>query len=252
VKPNRFQHEQLIISCEHASNLLPARYGNLGLARRVLESHVAWDRGARSIARHCAARLGCPYHEGRYSRLLIDLNRNPHHPKLIPRVAFGLRVPGNAKLTDDDRRARIAEYYEPYREQLLDDLRRLVRSSGACLHLSIHTFAPRLGRTVRRAEVGVLYDPARPWERLTALALVAALRERGFATRSNYPYRGTSDGMTAFCRRLFTRDRYVGIELEINQRLARPAARLRRAKLQVVAGIEEVLARGGEGGPGEG
>jgi predicted N-formylglutamate amidohydrolase len=252
VPPGRFQHEQLVISCEHASNILPARYGNLGLARRALESHIAWDRGARSIARHCAARLGCPYHEGRYSRLLIDLNRSPNHPKLVPRVAFGLRVPGNAKLTDEDRRARIVEYYEPYRERLLDDLRRLVRSSGACLHLSIHTFAPRLGRTVRRAEIGVLYDPARPRERQTALALAAALRARGLATRSNYPYRGTSDGMTAFCRRLFPGDRYVGIELEVNQRLLRPAARLRRTKSQVVAGIEDLLGNGDEGGMGVG
>lgn len=240
MRSNRLQRDQLVISCEHASNRLPARYGSLGLGGRVLESHIAWDRGARPIARHCAARLGCPYHEGRYSRLLIDLNRSPRHPKLIPKVAFGVKVPGNAKITDDERRARIVEHYQPYRQRLLDDLRRVTRESGACLHISIHTFAPRLGRSVRRADIGVLYDPARRSEKELARALAAALRARGLATRCNYPYRGTSDGVTAFCRRLLAADRYLGIELEVNQRLLRRSGRRGTADL-VAAALAAVL-----------
>lgn len=243
MRPGRFQRDQLVISCEHASNLLPARYGNLGLGRRALESHIAWDRGARSIARHCAARLRCSYHEGRFSRLLIDLNRSPHHPKLIPKVAFGVRVPGNEQLGEDERRARFVEYYQPYRERLLDDVRRTIRSSGACLHLSIHTFAHRLGGTVRRADLGVLYDPARQREKEIALALTTFLRELGLRTRSNYPYRGTSDGLTSFCRKTLPADRYMGIELEVNQRLLRPSSSRRPAKSLVAAGIEALLQR---------
>ncbi|UCC71496.1 MAG: N-formylglutamate amidohydrolase [Gemmatimonadota bacterium] len=241
MRPSRFQRDQLIISCEHASNLLPARYGNLGLGRRALESHIAWDRGARSIARHCARRLACSYHEGRYSRLLIDLNRSPHHAKLIPKVAFGVQVPGNTELSEAERRARIVEYYQPYRERLLDDLRRAIRSSGACLHFAVHTFAPRVGRSARRADIGVLYDPGRLREKQTAQALAAWYRRQGLSTRCNYPYRGTSDGITAFCRRHFTGDRYLGIEIEVNQRLLRRSASRRTPKRIVAAGLEALL-----------
>jgi predicted N-formylglutamate amidohydrolase len=245
VRPGGFRRGQLVISCEHASNRLPARYGNLGLGRRVLESHIAWDRGARSIARHCAARLRCSYHEGRYSRLLIDLNRSPHHPKLIPKVAFGVKVPGNARITDDDRQARIVQHYQPYRQRLLQDLRRVTRESGGCLHISVHTFAPRVGRSVRRVDIGVLYDPARRREKETARALAAALRAQGLTTRCNYPYRGTSDGVTTFCRRLFSADRYLGIELEVSQRLLRRSACRGTAESVAAAGLEVLLVGAG-------
>lgn len=241
MKPGRIQREQLIISCEHASNLLPARYGNLGLRRRALESHIAWDRGARAIARYCADRLDCVYHEGQYSRLLIDLNRSPHHPKLIPKVAFGVPVPGNTGLSDEERRARVVNYYQPYRQRLLADLRRLIRTSGACLHFSIHTFAPRAGRTTRRADIGVLYDPARRWERENALALASWLQAQGLNTRCNYPYRGTNDGFTSFSRRNFSGNDYLGIEIEVNQRLLRPSATRPEPKCLVAAGIESLV-----------
>lgn len=241
MKRGRFRRQQLVISCEHASNRLPARYGTLGLGRRALESHIAWDRGARSIARSCARRLDCIYHEGEYSRLLIDLNRSPHHPKLIPRVAFGVPVPGNRKLSAQERRTRIAEYYEPYRERLLADLRRVIRSSGPCLHVSVHTFAQRAGRTSRGADIGVLYDPGRHREKETARSLTVRLGQRGLNVRRNYPYRGTSDGFTSFCRVEFSGDEYLGIEIEVNQRLLHRSASRSRPEWLVASGLSELV-----------
>jgi hypothetical protein len=45
-----------------------------------------------------------------------------------------------------------------------------------------------------------------------------------WSVRRNYPYLGRSDGLTTYLRRRFDRDRYVGVEIEVNQRLcgARP------------------------------
>jgi hypothetical protein len=37
--------------------------------------------------------------------------------------------------------------------------------------------------------------------------------------RRNYPYRGNADGLTTALRRVHGADRYVGIEVELNQRL---------------------------------
>ena len=40
-----------------------------------------------------------------------------------------------------------------------------------------------------------------------------------FALRRNSPYRGTADGLTTALRRRYPANRYIGIEVEMNQRL---------------------------------
>ncbi len=238
----RLGPSQLVITCEHASNRIPARYANLGLSERVLDSHIAWDAGARPLARNCARHFLCVYHEGRYSRVLIDLNRSPHHRDLIPTTTFGVRVPGNTALTPAERQARIRRYYEPYRAAVRQDIKRVARHR-TCLHLSFHTFTPRLAGVTRRADVGVLYDPGRRIERDVALGLVAAFKRAGFRTRSNYPYRGTGDGLTTYCRGTYPARRYLGIELEFNQRLLERAVDVKRMQTKVVDCLESCLER---------
>lgn len=230
----------LIVTCEHATNRLPARYRGLGLKSQALASHIAWDPGAREVARHLARRFQSPYHEGRYSRLLIDLNRSPHHPKLVPRIAFGVPVPGNRGLSRQQKRERVDRYYRPYREAVLRDIERILTLRRICLHLSVHSFTPRLNREDRAADVGILYDPVRTAERELAGRIVSALRELGLRVRRNYPYRGTSDGLTTFCRRSFSRRAYAGLELEVNQRLLLPRV-TPDLKRRLTEGLEPAL-----------
>ncbi len=151
-------------------------------------------------------------------------------------------MPGNAKLTPGERRARVRRYYEPYRAAVRHDIERAARN-GTCLHLSFHTFTPRLAGVERRADVGVLYDPARRIERGVASRLIVAFRQAGFHTRSNYPYRGTGDGLTTYGRRTYPAASYLGIELEFNQRLLERAADIKRMQLKVVDCIESCLER---------
>lgn len=229
-----------VVTCEHASNRLPVRYRALGLNREALASHIAWDPGARQVARHIAHRFDCPYHEGRHSRLLIDLNRSPHHPKLVPRVAFGVPVPGNRMLSSEERQERLERYYRPYREAVMRDIERISSQGRLCCHLSVHSFTTCLNGCERRAEIGILYDPARAAEAELASRLTFALRSRGLHVRRNYPYRGTSDGLTTFFRRSFSERAYVGLELEINQRLLLP--RVDREMLRILASaLQRVL-----------
>lgn len=208
-----------VVTCEHASNRLPERFRRLGLRPSRLASHIAWDPGAAAAARSCARSLGCPLHEGRYSRLLVDLNRSPGNRNLIPVRAFGVPVPGNRGLTADERRSRIARYYVPYREAVIEDIATRIFKRGHCVHVSVHSFVPVLNGVRRDADIGLLYDPRRPAERAIVSALAGRLRDRGLIVRLNYPYRGTSDGFTTHCRRLWDDPRYAGIEIEINQRL---------------------------------
>jgi hypothetical protein len=51
-------------------------------------------------------------------------------------------------------------------------------------------------------------------------AIAPALR-----VRRNYPYAGKADGLTSHLRRRFAPGAYVGIELEVNQRIVNSAGR---------------------------
>jgi predicted N-formylglutamate amidohydrolase len=96
----------------------------------------------------------------------------------------------------------------------------------------VHSFTPELNGKVRTADVGLLYDPTRDAERelcrrwqkalLTQIAATRGDRTNiwsDYRIRRNYPYRGSSDGLTTTLRRVFPALAYIGIELEVNQAL---------------------------------
>jgi hypothetical protein len=72
-------------------------------------------------------------------------------------------------------------------------------------------------------DLGILYDPHRADEKSMSLSLRHELAAHSsMRIRLNAPYKGVSDGHVTELRRLFSPDRYVGIELEINQSLYVP------------------------------
>jgi predicted N-formylglutamate amidohydrolase len=218
---------QFIISCEHASNRIPARYQGLGLSSKTLQTHIAWDPGSREIARACARVLRCPVHEGQYSRLLIDLNRSLHHPRLIAKESAGIRIPGNEGISQPERERRSKLYYVPYREAVAADIRRIVSRRGQCVHLSIHSFTHQLLGRERKADIGLLFDPRRRREKALCVWMAERLRQTGYQVRFNYPYRGVSDGFTAAHRLVFAPREYLGVEVEVNQKLLRGRTSIR-------------------------
>jgi hypothetical protein len=61
--------------------------------------------------------------------------------------------------------------------------------------------------------------------------------------RRNYPYAGKGDGLTRSLRRRYSPRRYVGIELEINQKhVAGPPRRWRPMRLAIVESLRRALA----------
>src|SRR5262249_22041629 len=99
---------------------------------------------------------------------------------------------------------------------------------------------------LRHCDIGVLFDPARPTEARFARALVRLL-SRAFPdlhVRANQPYRGTDDGLTTDLRKLHPESRYVGIEIEFNQRKMRSWAkrgRLAREMGRVAGAVRSML-----------
>jgi predicted N-formylglutamate amidohydrolase len=117
------------------------------------------------------------------------------------------------------------------------------KAGRAVLHLSCHSFTPVLDGKERQAEIGLLYDPARNSE----AAFSHELRKRlkfslpGWRIRMNYPYRGTSDGVTSWLRESLSNEVYTGIEIELNQAFAaKPAKEWAQARKALTQAIIEL------------
>lgn len=230
---------QVVVTCEHASRALPTACAGLGLPARVLRSHRAYDLGALPIARAVARALRVPCFAGRWSRLLADLNRSADHRAVIAQRVDGRTVPGN-QLDDAARAARLQRYWAPFRAQVGAHITALAER-GPVLHLSVHSFVERLGGVERIDDCGLLCDPARPREVAFCRALQQRLRERGCTARRNFPYFGDTDGHTTHWRARLPAARYLGIEIECNQRRLRQPAGLRTMARVMVESLCDAL-----------
>jgi predicted N-formylglutamate amidohydrolase len=212
--PEITSHTAYIVTCEHGGNRVPRELAARFRAwHALLASHRGYDPGALATARTLARVLGAPLVASTVSRLVADLNRSP-----------GRQFRGSPIMREAPRGARAqadARYYAPYRAEVLRIVGDAIRTGARVVHVSSHSFTPTLDGEVRRADVGLLYDPARVAERELCVRWQRALAERApsLRVRRNYPYRGQNDGLTTFLRRRFDGDRYVGVEIEVNQRL---------------------------------
>ena len=203
---------QIIISCEHGGHEVPEPYAALFHDHAtLLASHRGWDPGALAVAEELAARLEAPLFFTTVSRLLIDHNRSLRHPALFSEISRALPGPDHQRLID--------HYYLPHRQKILAAVSRAIDSGRQVLHLAIHSFTPVLAGQVRRADLGLLYDPARSHERQLCQGWQAAIKKAGpdLTIRRNYPYRGQSDGLATWLRGRCHLADYLGIEVEINQ-----------------------------------
>ncbi|MCA9598534.1 MAG: N-formylglutamate amidohydrolase [Myxococcales bacterium] len=210
---------RVVLTVEHATNHVPVELRPLfARARRVLDSHRGWDPGALQLARALRRRLDAPLFAGTVSRLVIDLNRSLHHPALVSRWT-----------RDVPRADLVAHYWQPFRSAT----REAIDAAGSVVHLSCHSFTPRLGSEVRNADIGLLYDPARPRE-VALVRRIHALLGDELRVRRNYPYRGTADGHTQSLRRSLPKSRYIGIEVELSQARLDAIPRVARAIARAV------------------
>jgi predicted N-formylglutamate amidohydrolase len=220
--------EQVVVSVEHASHAVPAGLGSLGLAAAYLKTHHGWDPGAANVARILAASCGAPLHLGRWTRLLADLNRSENHRWVVPKTSGGRPVPANAELSRAERLERLERYWLPYRAAVEADLDRRVDGFGRALHISVHTFTPRLNGETRHCDIGLLYQPSRRGERAMADRWDRLLTGRGYRVRRNYPYSGLDDGFCMRMRAQRSPRSYLGMEIEMNQQALQDQASLRR------------------------
>jgi predicted N-formylglutamate amidohydrolase len=216
--------DAVVLTCEHARNSVPKSLAAKFQGKSDwLSTHAGWDIGALEVAKRVVSGLRCKLFEGEVSRLVVDLNRSAHRAGVFSKVT--------RELSAAVRKDLLARYWHPYREAVTKEMDRSTERGRSVLHLSIHSFTPVLGRTKRRADVGILYDPQRKEEARAAreLARVLAKQNPEWRVRRNYPYVGYSDGFTTTLRKRYPSRQYAGIEVEWNQALIEDAAGQKRA-----------------------
>ena len=221
---------KLMLTCEHASNKLPAAFKKF-VPADVQKTHRAYDIGAlqvfRKLVKFAKPEFSC---EGKFSRLFVDLNRT-----ITNKSAFSEhygKLEASDKNAAEKVKAQATKFWTEYRAAIekfiasslsmpkrTTSKNRAAKSTTTIVHLGIHSFTPVLNGMVRNADIGILYDPARPLERKFAQVIKAEILRLypKMRVRFNYPYKGSSDGLTTALRKKFG-PRYVGIEIEMNQK----------------------------------
>ena len=149
---------RVVLVCEHASNHIPPRWGDLGLTEAQRKAHIAWDIGALGLARGLSERLDAVLVHATVSRLVYDCNRAPHMAGAMPERSEIHDIPGNADITPAERAARTAAVYAPFHSGLNALLMDRLARGLAPVVMTIHSFTPVYFGTPRTVEFGVIDD----------------------------------------------------------------------------------------------
>ncbi|ARE83715.1 N-formylglutamate amidohydrolase [Roseovarius mucosus] len=182
----------VLILCEHASNVIPAQYGGLGLSAEARSSHAAWDPGARAVAVQLAEALCSPMVAATVSRLVYDCNRPPEATSAMPDRSEVIEVPGNRGLSAAERAQRVAQVYTPFCSAVRQVICARKTAGLATALVTIHSFSPVWFGAQRDCEIGILHDSD---TRLADAMLAEAHRLPHRVIRRNDPY-GPEDGVT--------------------------------------------------------
>ena len=220
---------------DHGGNSVPRSLSGLGVDPAALDRHIALDIGVEALGRALAVRLDAAFVRQRYSRLVIDCNRDPASAEAMPAVSDGTPIPGNAGLTTADRRRRIAEVHAPYHAAIAEEL--ASRPASATL-VSLHSFTPAMAGVVRPWQIGVLHDGHNDGFALRLRDWL--MQNAGMIVGDNVPYRMDATDYTV-PRHAFAAARPY-VELEVRQDILGDAHGAAMMAALLEAGITAVTA----------
>lgn len=173
----------ILFLCEHAGNAMPAAYQGR-IEEGLLEQHFAYDIGAAQVVKRLSALLNAPAILGRYTRLLVDLNRPAGSDLLFPDIGDTHPIVMNQNMDNDEKIKRIDTYFTPYHHAIEAHLERCLAHSALPMVISVHSFTPSF------------HDFHRPWhlgltwihdDRLSQL-MRNGLIEKGMHVGMHEPY----------------------------------------------------------------
>lgn len=209
------RNKGLVLVSDHAFNLLPDEYGDLGLPAPEFNRHIAYDIGVEMVTRKLAELTNAPAIMARFSRLLIDPNRGEDDPTLIRQLYDGTVIPANYPLSEAEKNKRIEQFFAPYHDAVGSVIASVAKATGAApLVISVHSFTPFMQGRERPWHVGILWDKD---SRAVEPLLVALGAKPGMVVGDNEPYDGALRGDTMF--KHCTVNGYAHALIEIRQDL---------------------------------
>jgi predicted N-formylglutamate amidohydrolase len=209
----------LLFTCEHASNRVPRPWRLRPADRALLATHWGYDIGARPLTIELARLAGGTAALSRFSRLLIDPNRDPNDPNAVLLECDDGTPSFNRAAVQAER---VKRFHAPFHDRL-DRTIKIRKPRFLC---SVHSFTPVFRTNARAMEAGVLFDQHDD----LAEDLLRALRVQGIKAEANEPYSGKA-GLIYSANRHGTNHGLPYLEIEVRQdllasdRLARDVAR---------------------------
>ena len=197
----------LLIIADHASNHVPPGV-ELGIDPALLANHIALDIGTEELTEVLARAFHATAIIATVSRLVVDCNREPEAPGVIPGASDGHVIPGNLALSPIERTIRIDAIHRPYHACIQAQIAR----QRPRLIISVHSFTPRLATRP---------DESRPWpigilhnrdDRAACLA-IDWLAAQEINVGDNQPYSGRDLNYTMNRHAELADISYLGIEL---------------------------------------
>jgi len=179
-----------VLACDHASNRIPAAYGDLGLPASERVRHIAWDPGALGVSLRLSELLDAPLVHPTVSRLVVDCNRFTDSDTLMPEISETTTVPGNIGISAAERASRIALYHAPYHAAIDRLLEQRAAAHLPTILVCMHSFTPVFKGVARPWPVGVLAPVDEALSRALFDALRAELPDMNIGW--NQPYAGGS------------------------------------------------------------
>ena len=146
-----------VIVCDHASNRIPEKYGNLGLSHTERLSHIAWDPGALAVSRRLSELLDAPLVQSTVSRIVIDCNRELDAPDLIWTLSEATRIAANENLHPDERQYRIDHFHRPYHASIETLLEARRHAGQETILVCMHSFTPVYHGVPRPWPIGLIH-----------------------------------------------------------------------------------------------
>jgi predicted N-formylglutamate amidohydrolase len=119
----------------------------LDLIRRNSVGSVIFpfDYGVKEVTTRLSQLLGVTAVLGRYSRLVIDLNRSINDPGLIPTEAHDKPIPGNLGIDASERTTRRTRFYDPYHSEIDRIIKARRAAREEVMLLDVHSYTPKVG-----------------------------------------------------------------------------------------------------------
>ena len=219
---------RIVLVCEHASNVIPEQWRDLGLTSEQKTAHIAWDPGALGLSRALSKHLDAVLVHAPVSRLIYDCNRAPDMPGAMPARTEVHDIPGNRLITTTERAARTAAVYVPFHNDLRAVIANRIALGLAPVVVTIHSFTKVYHGKPRAVEFGVIHDAD---DRLALAVLASAKATTSLNAELNAPY-SAADDVTHTLRLQATPYGLPNVMLEIrNDLIASPDAEQRMADM---------------------